>query len=94
MEDIDNDDVVINASDDEDALTMSDSIRICHLMSELDKTEKHSKDEQVIISELMASFIPVAMKKTTHSVHDRAETGRSSQHSLDSAGRDDRGGRD
>ena len=48
---------------DPEQLTMSDSIRICHLMSELGKAEQQSKNEQMIITELMASFIPVAVRK-------------------------------
>jgi hypothetical protein len=81
------DDGVIDTEDgDDDALT---SIHICYSMGELNKTDRRSKDEQVIASESMASFIPVAMKKVTHSVHDQVETEQSSQHSLDDAGRDD-----
>jgi transposase InsO family protein len=94
-DDIDNEELVdVDTVDDRDRpesrqLSMSDSIRICHLMSELGKSKRQSKHEKAIISELMASFIPVGMRKPMHEGHDRPEVEHSSQRSRDHVDRDE-----
>lgn len=44
----------------------NEEVRLCHLMSELDKSMPRSPEERAIVTELLTTFVPDVVQKTEH----------------------------
>ena len=78
----------LTAGGEEDVHSTSEVVHICHLFSELDRTVKGSREESLVINEMITAFVPRNVEKATHKQQRQHESKEPSQSSVASSSDD------